>query len=122
MTINELGAALLWHVNVTDNSMLSLSGGVHIAFFTPSNLLGQEEPLLAAGFRGQLAYDYRFGYKKSHVVSLVPLDVAAYTAADNTVGGLSPSALGLDNGGTVFAISLGYTKRFEDITSFITLE
>nr|HEX4317593.1 hypothetical protein [Kofleriaceae bacterium] len=104
--------------------------GASLAFMDPNQNIDdsgmQTFNYLGLGLRANLAAEYAFGRRYEHVLS-VGVDARYYTAAfsDPTDGSPTRADVGLDQGGTVVTLNIGYTYRFNTPLggrAFITLE
>jgi hypothetical protein len=108
--------------------------GVHLTLMSPAgemNGFGEQVFNYAAiGARGELAFTYAFGTRFEHALSVM-VGANAYSAVlagpsrNDGSGSLTAREIGLDQGGALAYLGLGYTYRFNTplgSTPFITLE
>jgi hypothetical protein len=131
LEIIDVGLGLYKHLCLRNVERLCLTPllGASLAFMDPNQDSGtgmQTFNYLGASVRGELAANFAFGRRYEHVLSLA-VDVRYYTPAfsDPTDGSPSRADVGLDQGGEIFTLGIGYTYRFNTPLggrAFITLE
>jgi len=123
LSIVDLGAAAYMHVLTAGRLMVTPLVGVQISGMQPADL-GSEVRYAAFGLRAEAQVAYAFGKKYEHVVSVAP-SLNFYAPSFGDYEGAGPDVYGLDEGGTVFSLGVGYTRRFDTPfgqAPFITLE
>lgn len=125
LQIIDFGGALFKHFCWTHLCLTPL-GGVELALMNPGSKASNNSQLFNyVGFGGrlELALSYAFGGRFEHVLSAA-FDFNAYTKAlSEPQDGLSAQVWGLDRGGTVGSLGLGYTYRFTSARSpFLSLD
>jgi hypothetical protein len=136
LDIVDIGAALYKHVCLGSTPRLCITplAGLHLSLMSPaSNSDGAGSQVFnyaAVGGRAEVALTYAFGYRFEHALSVIG-GVNVYSAVfsgpapdDQTSLGTAAD-VGLDKGGAVGYLGLGYTYRFNTplgSSPFVTLE
>jgi hypothetical protein len=135
LDIVDLGVAAYKHICLGATPRLCITPlvGGHVALMSPSNDMdgtgSQVFNYAALGGRGEIAAAYAFGYRFEHVIQVV-VGANVYSRvlsgpSDNVASLGTASEVGLDKGGAVGYLGLGYTYRFNTpigSSPFITLQ
>ena len=135
LDIIDLGAAAYKHVCLGGTPRLCVTPliGGHIALMSPANDMdgygSQVFNYAAVGGRAEVAVAYAFGYRYEHVIQLVGganLYSPVLSGPSDNMASLGTAAeVGLDRGGAVGYLGLGYTYRFNTpigASPFVTLD
>jgi tetratricopeptide (TPR) repeat protein len=136
LDIFDIGLAGYKHVCLGSTPRLCVTPllGVHLSLMSPANEMdstgSQVFNYAGVGARGELSFAYAFGQRFEHVLSLM-VGANAYSAvlsgpsASDSSGSLTATEAGLDKGGVIAYLGLGYTYRFNTPLGgmpFVTLE
>ncbi len=136
LDIFDIGIAGYKHVCLGSTPRLCITPllGVHLSLMSPADSTdgtgSQAFNYAGIGARGELSFAYAFGRRFEHVLSLMA-GANAYSAvlsgpaADDASGNLTAAEWGLDKGGVIAYLGLGYTYRFNTPLGgmpFVTLE
>lgn len=115
----ELGAAVYWHRPIGSNLLITPILGAHVAALTVAGYDSYGLPTSMAfqtfGFRAELAFQWLLGGGR-HVLFAAPTASFYLPATTDVAGDTSPAELGLDNGGAVVGLALGYEYRFASLS------
>jgi hypothetical protein len=136
LDIFDIGLAAYKHVCLGSTPRLCITPllGVHLSLMSPANQTddtgSQAFNYAAVGGRGEVSFAYAFGRRFEHVLSLA-VGANAYSAvlsgpaANDGSGSFTAAEWGLDKGGVIGYLGLGYTYRFNTPLGsmpFVTLE
>jgi len=136
LDIFDIGLAGYKHACLGSTPRLCITPllGVHLSLMSPANEMdgtgSQVFNYAGVGARGELSFAYAFGLRFEHVLSLM-VGANAYSAvlsgpsAGDGSGSLTAAEAGLDRGGVIAYLGLGYTYRFNTPLggkAFVTLE
>jgi hypothetical protein len=136
LDIFDIGIAGYKHLCLGNTPRLCITPllGVHLSLMSPANATdgagSQAFNYAGVGARGELSFAYAFGRRFEHVLSLM-VGANAYSAvlsgptADDGSGNFTAAEWGLDKGGVIAYVGLGYTYRFNTPLGgmpFVTLE
>jgi len=135
LDIFDVGLALYKHACLGGTPRLCVTplAGVHLSLMSPAKEMdaagSQVFNYAGVGGRGELAFEFAFGPRYEHVLSLM-LGVNVYSPVLSGPSAADPNSLtiaeaGLDQGGATGYLGLGYTYRFNTplgSTPFVTLE
>jgi tetratricopeptide (TPR) repeat protein len=129
LDIVDFGAAGYKHVCAWGRLCLTPLAGAHLALMSPANAMdaagSQVFNYAAVGIRLEAALSYALGSRLEHVIS-VSLGLNAYSPVfSNPMDGLTATEQGLDKGGAVGYVGIGYTYRFNTPfgqAPFVTLD
>jgi hypothetical protein len=136
LDIVDIGGAAYKHVCLGSTPRMCITPllGVHLSLMSPANEMNgfgeQVFNYAGLGARGEVALTYAFGRRFEHALSIVG-GANAYTpvlgapSADDDSGSLTAEEAGLDTGGVLAYLGLGYTYRFNTplgSSPFIILE
>jgi hypothetical protein len=136
LDIVDIGVALYKHICLGGTPRLCVTplAGLHLSLMSPANNTdgtgSQVFNYAALGGRAELALTYAFGYRFEHALSVVGganlySSVFSGPSADDESSLGSARDVGLDKGGAVGYLGVGYTYRFNTplgSSPFITLE
>jgi tetratricopeptide (TPR) repeat protein len=110
LSIVDLGGALYHHRKLSSNLFVTPLAGLHLSGLQPYQ--DKNDPLTFSTFGVKLeaAFSATLGDGR-HIVSLTPM-LSYYFPASDTEQGFARD-FGFDKGGTVMALTLGYTHRFK---------
>jgi hypothetical protein len=74
----------------------------------------RQDPMSAGGLRLDSTFSFLLGRRGQHAISLSP-SFTLLSPASGAEGDGGPEAFGLNEGGTMFAVTLGYTIRFDTL-------
>jgi hypothetical protein len=131
LDVFDLGIALYKHLCPRSTQRLCLTplAGVQLALMSPAGEMdaegGQVFNYAAVGARLELGLEYAFGYRQQHVLTGT-FGATGYSAAfSDPADGFSRFEVGLDKGGGIGYVGLGYMYRFNTplgSSPFVTLE
>jgi len=129
LDIIDIGAAAYKHVCAWGRLCLTPLAGAHLSLMSPANAMdgagSQVFNYAAVGLRIEAALSYALGSRLEHVIS-VSLGLNAYSPVfSEPMDGLTAAEQGLDKGGGVGYLGVGYTYRFNTPfgqAPFVTLD
>lgn len=113
LTAADLGAAAFWHKRIWRDIHFTPAAGLHVSSLTVDTANGTPS-FGTGGIRLEAAAEWRFGGGR-HVVRVAPISLNYYFGAGGRLFGADflPEDFGLDDGGTTWSFTIGYTYRFE---------
>jgi len=134
LDIFDFGGAAYKHFCLGSTPRLCITPllGVHLSLMSPAGEMDETGSQVfnyaGVGARGELSFAYAFGRRFEHVLSAM-IGANAYSPVlagpDAASGGFTAEEIGLDKGGVLAYVGLGYTYRFNTpigSSPFIILE
>ncbi|HET6612436.1 MAG TPA: hypothetical protein VFG83_10615 [Kofleriaceae bacterium] len=122
LQVVDLGGGLFTHLKLSERFYVTPLVGLHLGLMQPDP--DESTALVAIGGRAEVGIDWLLGTRGEHVIHIKPVAFNFYGAAQDA-DPLDAGAYGLDEPGTAYTFTVGYSYRFSTpfgSSPLITLE